>query len=332
MRWRVIEFLRKHHITYVESGKNVAKGNVNIRCPFCGDNDPSEHMGINLETGAWGCWRDANHRGKNPAFLVGRILGIPMADAMRLLGLHQQPNPDELQYVLNLLQGQAKPALAKPQTLNLLPEFRGITVNQPGTLYFNYLVRRGFKREHVRDFCRYYNIRYCNEGFWRKRVIVPITKDEKLVSWTARSIIPDEELRYISLSHKPESKHSWDGVIAVENIKNTLFNYDNVKEGGKRLYVCEGPFDALKVDYYGKNYGIRATALYGVSMSEEQEECIIELAKNFDETFLLLDVNMPHVALDLCKQLSVINARLATLPGNVKDPGDLNCEVIRVVL
>src|SRR3990170_3506093 len=54
--------LKSKRILYLDSGSNVSRGNINICCPFCPD-DPSYHLGINLETGYWGCWRDSGHRG-----------------------------------------------------------------------------------------------------------------------------------------------------------------------------------------------------------------------------------------------------------------------------
>ena len=37
--WR--ELLDEQRIAYIERGANVKRGEVNIRCPFCGAADPS---------------------------------------------------------------------------------------------------------------------------------------------------------------------------------------------------------------------------------------------------------------------------------------------------
>ena len=71
----VLTFLDHNRIPYRTNGPNCAKGHVVIKCPFCGDEDPSEHLGIQLSTGYWGCWRNSSHRGRRPHRLIMRLLG-----------------------------------------------------------------------------------------------------------------------------------------------------------------------------------------------------------------------------------------------------------------
>ena len=44
-------------IPYVSSGKNVGQNDLNIKCPYCAWDDPSEHCGINTTTGKFYCFR-----------------------------------------------------------------------------------------------------------------------------------------------------------------------------------------------------------------------------------------------------------------------------------
>ena len=39
-------FLDDLNVEYIDSGKNHKAGNINIRCPYCGEEDPSYHLGI----------------------------------------------------------------------------------------------------------------------------------------------------------------------------------------------------------------------------------------------------------------------------------------------
>ncbi|KKM00724.1 hypothetical protein LCGC14_1801600, partial [marine sediment metagenome] len=73
-------------IEYATTGSNVAKGNVNVKCPMCGMADKSEHMGIKLSNGIWGCWRNKAHRGSNLAYLLQSLLEISYTEAKRLVG------------------------------------------------------------------------------------------------------------------------------------------------------------------------------------------------------------------------------------------------------
>jgi len=78
-------FCDAKNIPYVTSGKNVSIGNFNIQCPFCGHADPSEHMGIEVATGYWGCWRESKHRGKSPQRLIMRLLHIGFDQANEIV-------------------------------------------------------------------------------------------------------------------------------------------------------------------------------------------------------------------------------------------------------
>jgi len=82
----VVRILSSNGVHFVTEGKNTKRGNVNVKCPFCGNDDPSEHMGIELSTAKWGCWRNNSHRGKNFAFLLKELLGISFKDAARIVG------------------------------------------------------------------------------------------------------------------------------------------------------------------------------------------------------------------------------------------------------
>jgi hypothetical protein len=51
----LIEYLDDKNISYSTSGKNVSSGWIGISCPFCGDS--SNHLGINLESKVFSCWK-----------------------------------------------------------------------------------------------------------------------------------------------------------------------------------------------------------------------------------------------------------------------------------
>jgi hypothetical protein len=81
-------FLREHRIAFITQGANVKRGELNIKCPFCGSADPSQHMGLNLDTGWYSCWRNrAQHSGKSPVRLIMALLRVPYHRARELAGL-----------------------------------------------------------------------------------------------------------------------------------------------------------------------------------------------------------------------------------------------------
>ena len=84
MDW--INFFQSRNIHFVDSGANVVRGNVACRCPWCGGNDPSEHMSINLEGKGFRCWRQPLHSGKNPAKLIQALLNCSWDQANQIAG------------------------------------------------------------------------------------------------------------------------------------------------------------------------------------------------------------------------------------------------------
>jgi len=128
----------------------------------------------------------------------------------------------------------------------------------------------------------------------KNRIVFPITMDNKLVSWTGRSILKEDQLRY-------KSSRSDDSVV---NIYDSLFNYDDLFSGGRALIVGEGPFDALKFDYFAKKYDCRATAIFTKTMSEDQIGFLDELYYLYDRVVLILDPEEIEDMLHLESKLS----------------------------
>ena len=54
-KYDVVSVLRDLNIFFMDHGKNVTKGWVNVNCPFC--HDPSWHLGINLSNNKISCWK-----------------------------------------------------------------------------------------------------------------------------------------------------------------------------------------------------------------------------------------------------------------------------------
>ena len=109
--------------------------------------------------------------------------------------------------------------------------------------------------------------------------------------------------------------------------------FDLLRKGGRRLYVCEGPFDAMRVDYVSRIEGLpdRATCMFGVSYTQQQLTRLHCLAADYDELVILFDrVAMPQ-AIQLDQALSLGKSRIQTLQEGVKDPGELQwSDVIRL--
>lgn len=314
-------FLDNNRIDYVTQGNNVAQGNINVKCPFCGVSDPSEHMGLNIANGAWGCWRDEKHRGRKPHKLIMELLNCSYQHAATLAGHELKIDLGKFESFVAQFRvdnlGHGTVQTRKTNVCNLKFPYEFLKLNKKnkdlGKKFIKYLVTRGFERKEVMELAKTYNLHYCLLGEWQHRIIIPVYFHNEMVCWTSRSVYPDEKLRYKTL-HTAE---------AIMNIKHTMFNFDAACKGGRILYITEGPFDAMKVDFYGKEYGIRSTCTYGLEISEPQIYLINEMKQFFNKVYLLYDRSALAQSFKTKSKLIGIIDKYIELPDMVDDPGNL---------
>jgi hypothetical protein len=319
-----IRFCEQHDIPYVTKGVNKkVSDDCNISCPFCNegpDPDPSKHLGVNSELGVYSCWRNPiKHRGRTLHKLIMKLLRCSYADARTILG--QQP--------LWLKEGQFELFAEDPtslfvdkhenaavEELTFPEEFRTFESKFSSEERFvNYLVDRGFYRGRLRHLYNRYNLRWAVSGRYKNRIIIPNTLDGHLVNWTSRSIEKNQTVRYLTLS---------DEQGALVNIKKMIFNWDSLVESPSSLVVvCEGPVDALKIDFYGHFNGLRATCLFSQLPTKEQLAYIAALSDLYDGVVVMLDDTAQDLAESLVDQLSWLPIRCHPLPLGVHDPGEL---------
>lgn len=319
---KVLEVFRAHNVECVESGPNVARGNFNLRCPWCGDNDPSWHLGVNKQTGYYGCWRSAVHRGKNPAILVAQVLGCSISLAYDMLdGSAVVMNPNSMQDVVSSLT-QVPVSKVKSQQEVLLSQFRKISTTDVATKRVYRYLRSRFA-ESTKTVISRYTLRAGISGEYKDRVIFPVFENGEVVTFTARSIYPEAELRYKNL---PVAE-------SVVDLKSTLFNYDALLTFGKVLVITEGPVDALKLDLYGAEQGIRAVALCGIAPTAEQLQILWNYSVNFDKVTVGFDNEFEFEALHVARQIDgrrVVGINCCPAPW--KDFGAMNKKAVKQFL
>lgn len=279
--WR--NLLDEQRIAYIERGANVKRGEVNIRCPFCGAGDPSFHMGLSPETGWWACWRNSGHRGKGPLRLIVALLQVPYWKAREIAGLTKDyVDPEGFDAVAARILGHdgvmAREPIPRPRTLTWPRYFTEIGQGQ-GWRHLRYLSdQRGF-REHAPRLCRQYELMCCQDDpDWNNRVLMPYILDDHLVAWTGRAI-GYQKIRYRDLPIEE----------CLIPPKATLFNYDAIREGGLALIVVEGPVDTLKIDYFGRDVGVRSVGLSTNSMTDDQLYMLGDAVGQFRRILFMLD-------------------------------------------
>lgn len=279
-----LKLLREQRVPYIESGPNVKRGEVAVRCPFCGSADPSMHMGLSLETGWWSCWRNrAQHSGKSPIRLIMRLLGLPYGRAREVAGLGvDYVDPEGFDALAARVMGRSK-EVVKPvggdrRFLELDPSFRDIQPIGSTRKFYNYLESRGFgDNGDILKLVVQYELR-AGRGDWQDRIILPYFQNGELVTWTGRAIAPSK-YRYKDLD--------LDSSLLAP--KETLYNHDCMIDGGKALIIQEGPFDVLKVDFYGQPWRVRSVGLSTNSISEQQAFLLQEAVGKFDKVIVMMD-------------------------------------------
>jgi DNA primase catalytic core, N-terminal domain len=300
MKWS--EFFTDHFIEFVTSGPLTTRGHLEIKCPMCGDNDPSLHMGINIANDHWYCWRDKSHRGTNPEYLIGRLLGISKAQAKLLVQAYAGGHIDDFNAPAALTKGP-QPIVAVTWPDEFQP---------PTERYLDYIRNRGF--DNPVKMSSYYNIECCQVGRWKQRLIIPIlTNDMQIVGWQGRAITPTKKAPKYLTSH--------------QQVKRSIFNLQNIK-GGDFLIVCEGAFDSFKIDWYGKPR-FRATCTFGVNPTLDQILQIKELMPLFKKTIVLFDSDSAGLSggFHLSDWLPAV--KLSPLPATNSDPGSMNKVEVR---
>lgn len=312
-------FLADHDIPFVTRGNNTKRGEVSVQCPWCGDDDPSQHLGISLTTANWGCLRSAQHRGHAPHNLIAALLGCSTPQAKLTAAAYSVADPDSLSGTLEMLTRTS--AAPRPVTGPLPPvvwpiEAQAIKSSGGTARFWRYLKGRHF--DNVADLVSRYHLRCATTGEQKDRIIIPLRHESRLVGWTGRAIQPTINApRYLS---------------SGPAVKRLVFNEDELWAGGKVLYVVEGPFDALKLDYYGEPFGVRATCLFGVTMTIEQVATLRQLRRYFKRVVILLDRAAIEPAFDALDWLQGPNVTIGSLPEQFKDPGEMNRDEVETFI
>jgi hypothetical protein len=295
----IIRFLDSHKIFYTDTGSNVKKGNINVQCPWCGKEDKSEHMGISIKLPhVYGCWRNDKHRGKDITNLIQKLLDCSWLEAKSIVDSDRSLLEKEgcLSKVKSIFSVKKEEITVGITELELLNEFKFISsTSQIYKRFYTYFYSRGYRKEDIDKLKEHYKLLGCFRGDYAWRLIIPIYFQNRLVTWTSRTIRNDD-LRYKDLS--PDE--------SVIPLKDCLYDFDNlINRTGKKLFITEGPFDCYPLFLHGGN-DIGVTCTFTVSVSEEQKFLLSQLSNNYDELLYLPDKGFEVNAIKLKSELSFI--------------------------
>jgi hypothetical protein len=287
-------------VPWIDRGKNCKQGNINIKCVWCGDHDPSMHLSIAEAMPAYYCYRNPDHKGHNIVSIITR-LGYSYTEARTLLN----------QFIrIGELPQQTKQSITLDAARAKWEQFRP-AIHNPDIL--DYLYSRGFPEPEL--VCLRYDLRFMPYGRWSHRVLIPIKENGRILSWTGRAYVPTE-LRYLT----------------QDVSDNEGFVY--APRGPRRIaVVVEGPLDALKVASATEQLPISPVALTGSNYNDNRIRRLkgfLQLAEwwlfALDRGVSAIQVNKLRIALEIGGKSGY--SFLLPLPTAFGDPGEMPVEVI----
>ena len=258
-------------------------GWFNFDCPWCGAGTSKYHMGLNTRGGYVNCW---------------------------------QCGPHDLLATLSELTGRPQPTL-KVLLKDVIRPGRVARTQHTGTLQLpkgagplrlphrRYLRQRG---HNVKELVRLWGLRGIGiHAFLSWRILIPITYEGRVVSWTTRAIVDEGVVRYLSAPSEHEALRH----------KDLLFGEDYCRHS---CIVHEGPFDVFRT-------GPGAVATCGVGYSRAQ---MLRISK-YPLRVICFD-NQPEAqvrARQLCDELEPFEGETINIVLDSKDAGSATDKEIK---
>ena len=194
------------------------KGNeLAFYCPFC--NHHKQKLQVNTETQKWHCWT-CNSGGKKLTSLL-RKLDVDRKTISIIREIYGDSN-----YNPQTEDTDTKVFISLPKEFISLSE-QPTGFNPEYKHAIHYLTERGITRKDIIK----YNIGYCVEGLYARRIIVPsYNSDGSLNYFVSRSYYADEKMKY---KNPPISKN----IVA----------FDSQVNWKEPIILCEGVFDAITI-------------------------------------------------------------------------------------
>lgn len=301
----------------VRSGPNLI-----VQCPRC----EKEKLWVlivdrdDVRSPAWQCFSgDCGDAGRTAMSLVRRLEDCDTFRALELIVKYQKGNEpiiDLRRLVEDRLQGKIEMWSKPPATVPLPDEFIAYGRDVPRLPYF---VERGIGPRKAHR----YGIGWCDDGYFRNRMIIPVHSGDDVVFFVARYMKKKPPL--CKADKLPCTRCG--GTDEHKRVKKTiypkgakpghyLFNYDVAKHEPV-IRIVEGALDAVAL-------GKSAVATFGTTLSQYQLELLMRTAAK--EIVIAWDPDAIDKARELADRLSDIWAvRVVELPTG-KDPDEISRE------
>jgi DNA primase len=285
-------------------------------CPVCGEDGHSDKLWFNVKKKTGWCY--VCEESWSLVKVVGHFLNLDLRKPSQYIKICQflydatgVTNTSTLRRTLEASQAALAPEEVEvetpryvaPPALDLPAEFVTLPKKLPA-----YFATRNITKEQVKR----HGIGWCERGYFKNRMIIPVVMNKKVVSYIARYMgkPPEGVKKYLYPKGNPTGK--------------TFFNFDNAKKF-KTVVLTEGYLDAVAV-------GLDAMGLGGKSLSDQQALLLASL--DLDEVIVMLDGDSAgrEGATKVARKLSsfVPSVRIASLPDG-KDPDELTEEELAAI-
>lgn len=262
--------------------KDRNTNDYSFHCPFCKHHKPK--LVVNVQTGMYNCWTcHPPTKGKSPVSLL-RKLEVSYDLIKEMKSYFSSDN--------TIITDKEK------QNISLPKEFVQLSL-QRNTLEYrralSYLKKRNITEEDIVK----YNIGYCEEGYYRDRIIVPSYNAFGLLNYfVARSYQKDPHKKYDAPSCKKTE------IIGLENFINWKVP----------VILCEGIFDAIAIKR-------NAIPIFGKTIPKALMLKLVE--SDVRTIYLALDKDALKEALDYSEKLLNYGKEVYLLDLQGKDPSDI---------
>ncbi|MFA5396361.1 MAG: hypothetical protein WC346_10175 [Methanogenium sp.] len=224
----IIRYLQDRNVVITYSGKNVSRGWIGINCIFC--IDPSNHLGINLQSKAFSCHKCAEKG--NAIQFIQAMDGVSTSVAISIMKQYEG--------------GAFVPAEKHYQEKVKMPIGASKKFHENHLRYLEY---RRFNPDRV---IKEYDLFATGPiGDYKHRIIIPVKFNNRLISFVGRDITGQAQIPYKNSSEN----------YSIKDVKQSLYNMDSVLLN--RAVIVEGIFDAWRI-------GDGAVATFGTKYTREQ--------------------------------------------------------------
>jgi hypothetical protein len=280
-------------VEWRDRGANVAKGNINIACPFCA-RDPSFHLSVSETKAAFYCFRDPRHKGSNVRYLLS-ALGATSTEAEALLARFSNGSA--------VPEAKARDASRAERSWQ---RFESVFASQDA---LDYLASREIPASTYLPL----DLRVARAGAWASRILIPYYHQGTLEAFTGRAWYDHLEPKYRMDPDAPATVYVPSRRVIADRV----------------VVIVEGQFDAIKLTAALPEAQYLVIALGGKNLSAEKVLRIRDAAGGQCATLVgALDADVPvpianSIISTLASSLRPRYTIRAKLPPHIGDPAKL---------